>query len=173
MKPLFNLMILGGITGGFFSGFVFWMANSSHQQAERLRQHGEYCDVQVFDKKTSSPGDGSSQNYSVYVRRLNQTGDQPLIQCEVASSACDRLRVGQRLKAWVVGPDALLDDGPRKSGAVAQTTLLTCAGFALLTMAGLVGRLVWRTSGVEPTGGSRPIQFKSRAPDGGPYRRSQ
>jgi hypothetical protein len=41
MKRLLNLMILGCLTGMFFSGFVYWMANRAHQQAERSRQQGE------------------------------------------------------------------------------------------------------------------------------------
>jgi hypothetical protein len=42
MKRLVNLVILVSLVGVFFSGFVFWMANSSHQEAERLRQQGVY-----------------------------------------------------------------------------------------------------------------------------------
>ena len=41
MKRLLNLVILGSLTGVFFSGFVYWMANHAHQEAERLRQQGE------------------------------------------------------------------------------------------------------------------------------------
>jgi hypothetical protein len=172
MKPLFNLMILAGVAGAFFSGFVFWMANSSHQKAERLRQHGDYCDVQVADKKTSSPGDGSSNNYYVYVRRVSQDGDGPLIQCSVGSSTYESLLIGQQLKAWVFATNALLDDGPKNAGSVAQTMLLTCAGFAFLTMAGLVGRLVCRTSRVERTGGSRLAQLETRTSAAAASRRS-
>ncbi len=172
MKLLFNLVILGGIVGAFFSGFVFWIANSSHQQAERLRQHGEYCDVRVVDKKTSSPGDGSSENYYVYVRRMNQKDDQPLIQCAVVSSAFDRLRIGQQLKAWVLETNARLDDGPKNAGSVAQTMRLTCAGFALLTMVGLIGGLVCRTSRVERTRGGPLTQLKSGTSAAAASRRS-
>ncbi len=42
MKRLLNLVILGSLVGVFFSGFVYWIANSSHRDAERRRHQGEY-----------------------------------------------------------------------------------------------------------------------------------
>jgi hypothetical protein len=42
MKRILNVVILVGLVGAFFSGFVYWMANSSHQDAERRRRQGEY-----------------------------------------------------------------------------------------------------------------------------------
>ena len=41
MKRFLNLLILVALVGVFFSGFVCWMATSSHQEAERLRRRGE------------------------------------------------------------------------------------------------------------------------------------
>jgi Na+/H+-translocating membrane pyrophosphatase len=42
MKRFLNLVILVGLVGVFFSAFAYWMANSSHQDAERRRHQGEY-----------------------------------------------------------------------------------------------------------------------------------
>ena len=42
MKRFLNLVILVSLVGVFFSGFVCWMANSSHLDAERRRHKGEY-----------------------------------------------------------------------------------------------------------------------------------
>ncbi len=42
MKRFLNLVILVSVVGAFFSGFVYWMASSSHQDAERRRHQGEY-----------------------------------------------------------------------------------------------------------------------------------
>jgi len=166
MKRLFNLIVLVGVVGAFFSGFVFWMADSSHQHAEHLRQTGEYCDVQVVDKKTSSPGDRSSDNYYVYVRRVGPKIDAPLIQCAVLSSNYTTLHIGQQLKAWVLENDALLDDGPKNAGSVAQAMLITCAGFGLLTVAGLVGRLLCRTIGCTEPGDDASASSPPSGPGG-------
>lgn len=151
MRQLTNIVILIGMAGIFFSGFVFWMAHSSHQEADRLRRHGEYCDVEVVGKRTSSGGDGSSTSHYVDVRPVSRDGNSPPIQCGVVSSAYDQLYVGQRLKAWVLGADALLDDGPKNAASVARTMLITLAGFALVTTIGLILKVTCRTRSVERT----------------------
>jgi len=151
VRQLTNIVILVGMAGVFFSSFVFCMANSSHQKADRLRRHGERCDVEVVGKKTSSGGDGSSTSYYVDVRPLSRETTSPPIQCGVVSSAYDQLYVGQRLKAWVLGTDALFDDGPKNAASVTRTMLMTCMGFALVTIIGLILRVARRTRSVERT----------------------
>jgi hypothetical protein len=143
MKRLVNLVILVSLAGVFFSGFVFWMASFSHQEAERLRQHGEYCDVVVVGKEKSSGG--KSTFYYVHVRPVNREATAPPLRCSVVYPAYENLHVGQRLQAWVLGTNALLDDGPKNAASVARTMLRICAGFALLLITGLVLKVVCRT----------------------------
>ena len=145
MRRLTNLVILIGAAGVFFSGFVFWMADSSHQEAERLRRQGEYCDVEVIRKETSSGGYGSSPSYFVHVNPVNRTDRSQPIQCEVLYITYDRLRVGQKLKAWVLGGNAALDVGPKNAASVARTMLMTRTGFAVLTITGLALKVFCRT----------------------------
>ena len=42
MKRFLSLVILVSLVGVFFSGFLYWMASSSHVEAERRRRQGEY-----------------------------------------------------------------------------------------------------------------------------------
>lgn len=84
MKHLNTWIILVGAVGAFFSGFFFWMAYSSHQDAERLRRQGRYTYVEVLGKHTSSPGDGSSTSHYVDVKPLDAPGETRRITCSVA-----------------------------------------------------------------------------------------
>src|SRR6266404_7346574 len=112
MRQLTKLMIFVGLVGLFSSGFVFWMANSAHREAERLRRHGGYCQVEVVRKERSSDADGSSMSYYVHVKPVNRADTAEPIQCDVQYSTYDQLYVGQKLKAWVLGDKASLDFGP-------------------------------------------------------------
>jgi len=145
MRELTKLAIWLGAAGVFASGFVFWMANSSHQEAERLRQHGEYCDVEIIRKEKSSDADGSSYSYYVHVNPLNRANGSQPIPCEVLYSTYEQLQVGQKLKAWVLGNNAALDLGPNNVTSVARTMLVTCTGFAALLITGLTLKVVYRT----------------------------
>jgi hypothetical protein len=145
MRQLTRLMIFVGSCGLFASGFVFWMANSAHRDAERLRRHGEYCDVEVIRKEKSSDADASSMSYYVHVKPVNRADRPEPIQCEVHYSTYEQLYVGQKLKAWVLGGEALLDLGPSNTATVARGMLVNCVGFAVLTIAGVVLKVYYRT----------------------------
>src|SRR6266404_1314918 len=145
MRQLTKPMIFVGLVGLFSSGFVFWMANSAHREAERLRRHGEYCDVEVIRKERSSDADGSSMSYYVHVKPVNRADRPEPIQCEVHYSTYEQLYVGQKLKAWVLGGEALLDFGPSNVASVARGMLMNCVGFAALTIAGLALKVFCRT----------------------------
>jgi hypothetical protein len=145
MKRLSILVILVGAVGAFFSGFVFWMANSSHQDAERLRRNGRYCAVEVVRKHTSSPGDSSSTLHYLDIKPLDRGDEARTISVTVVGETYEQLHVGQRLKAWVLETEALLDYGRKNAASVAQTMLLTCLGFGLVMVTGLTFRMVCRT----------------------------
>ena len=127
MKTLSSAIILFSFLGAFLCGFVFWMANSSHQQAEHLRQNGRYSDVKITRRFSSSPGDGSSTVYYVEVLPVGAIPAPKPITCSVVYSTYEDLRAGQKLKAWVLGDDALLDYGTKNAGAVADSMLLACS----------------------------------------------
>ena len=150
MRELTKFAIFFGAAGVFASGFVFWMANSSYLEGERLRRHGEYGDVEVIRKERSSDADGSSYSYYVHVNPLNRAKGSPPIPCEVHYSNYQQLQVGQKLKAWVLGNDAALDLGPTNTGSIAWTALVTCIGFAALLITGLTLKAVYRTKGLSP-----------------------
>jgi hypothetical protein len=145
MRQLTRLMIFVGSAGLFASGFVFWMANSAHQEGERLRRHGEYCEVEVVRKERSSEADGGSMNYYVHVKPVNRADTAEPIQCDVHYRTYEKLRVGQKLKAWVLGGEALLDLGPSNTASVARGMLVNCVGFAALTIAGVALKVFYRT----------------------------
>jgi hypothetical protein len=145
MRQLTNLAIMLGAVGLFSSGFVFWMANSAHQEGERLRRHGEYCEVEVVRKERSPDADGGSMNYYVHVKPVNRTDTAEPIQCEVHYRTYEQLNVGQKLKAWVLGNEAALDIGPNNTASVARTMVVTCIGFAVLLITGLTLKVVYRT----------------------------
>ena len=153
MRRFSTLIILLGCVGALFSAFVFWMANSSHQQAERLRREGWHCDVEVLGKRTSSPGDGSSTFHYVDVKPLGRGDEARPISVSVVGSTYEQLHVGQRLKAWVLETDALLDYGPKNAASVAQTMRLTCMVFGLVMVTGLALRVLCRTSSLQRTPG--------------------
>jgi hypothetical protein len=144
MKRLTNALILVAALGAFFSGFVFWMAHLSHQQAEHLRRHGRYCEVDVVGMHTSSPGDGSSTSHYVEIHPVGAAADSVRIVCGVVPSTYDDLHVGQRLNAWVLGTDALLDYGPKNAGSVAQTMLVTFVSCGAAVFVGIGIRLIHR-----------------------------
>jgi len=148
MKQLTSLAIWLGLVGVFSSCFVFWMANSSHQEGERLRRHGEYCQVEVVRKERSSDADGSSMSYYVHVKPVNRADTAEPIQCDVQYSTYDQLYVGQKLKAWVLGDKASLDFGPKNAASVARTMRVTCTGFAALLITGLTLKVIYRTKGL-------------------------
>jgi len=145
MRQLTTIMVLVGAAGAFFSGFVFWMANSSHQKAEHLRRDGEYCDVEVVRKWASSDGDGASMSYYVDLRPVNRASNSQPIQHEVVHSTYERLYAGRKLNAWVLGSDALLDYGPTNAASVARTMLVICTGFALLMITGFTLKVIHRS----------------------------
>lgn len=145
MRELTNLAIWLGAAGVFSSGFVFWMADSSHQEGERLRRLGEYCEVEVVRKERSSDADGSSMSYYVHVKPVNRANKAEPIQCDVHYSTYEQLRMGQQLKAWVLGDKASLDLGPNNVASVARTMVVTCTGFAALLITGLTLKVVYRT----------------------------
>jgi hypothetical protein len=153
MKRLGTLIILLGTIGAFISGFVFWMANSSHQEAERLRRQGRHCDVEVVGKRTSSPGDGSSTFHYIDVKPLDRGDEARAISVSVVGNVYEQLHVGQRLKAWVLETDALLDYGPKNAAFVAQTMRLTCMVFGLVMVTGLAIRVLCRTTSLQRTPG--------------------
>jgi hypothetical protein len=144
MRELTKLMIFVGSAGLFASGFVFWMANSSHREAERLRRHGEYCDVEIIRRERSSDAEGSP-SYYVQVKPVNRADRPEPIQCEVHYSTYEQLYVGQKLKAWVLGGEAHLDLGTSNAASVARGMLVSCVGFAALTIAGLAFKVFCRT----------------------------
>jgi hypothetical protein len=142
MKSLLSAIILFSFLGAFLCGFVFWMANSSHQQAEQMRQHGRYSDVEITRMFSSSPSDGSSTFYYVEVQPVGAISDPKLIRCSVVYSTYQDLRVGQKLKAWVLGNDALLDYGNKNAGSVADSILLACAFFGVMLVIGIAAKIV-------------------------------
>ncbi|MFA6101985.1 MAG: hypothetical protein WCV67_02335 [Victivallaceae bacterium] len=145
MKTLLAIVIVISAIGAFFSGFVFWMANSSYQDAERLRLHGEYCDVVVARQTTSAPSGGKSGGSTFYyidIKLVNRTNNSQPIRCGVSQSTYDELRAGKKLKAWVLGSDALLDYGTMNAGSVARTMFMTCIGCVLLLVTSLITLLV-------------------------------
>lgn len=146
MKSLTGIIILLSLGGAFGCGCVYWMANSSHRQAEQLRQHGRYSDVEIKRMYSSSPGDGSSTFYYIDVQPVGAFRDSKSIPCSVVSSTYDNLRVGQKLKAWILGNDALLDSGSKNAGAVADTMLLFCVFFAIMIVSGVAAKIVQRMS---------------------------
>jgi hypothetical protein len=147
MKQLTSLAIWLGLAGVFSSCFVFWMANSSHQEGKRLRRHGEYCQVEVVRKERSSEADGGSISYFVHAKPVNRAGTAEPIQCDVQYSDYNELYVGQKLKAWVLGDKASLEFGTKNAASVARTMLLTCTGSAAMLITGLTLKVVYRTKG--------------------------
>ena len=147
MRELTRFMIFIGSAGLFASGFVYWMANSAHREAERLRRHGEYGDVEVIRKESSSEADASTMNYYVHVKPVNRADRPEPIPCDVHYSTYQQLYVGQKLKAWVLGGEALLDLGPSNAASVSRGMLVYCVGFAALAIAGLALRVFYRTRG--------------------------
>lgn len=145
MKRLGSLLVFLGSACAFFAGLVYWMANSSHQEAERLRQRGKYCEVEVLEKHVSSPGDGTSTFYYVDIKPTVQAPERQRITCKVGHTTYEQLQAGQRLMAWVQGTDALLDYGPRNSAFVARTMRLVCVGSVLVFVAGVALKVaIWK-----------------------------
>ncbi len=145
MRELTKFMIFVGLVGVFSSSFVHWMANSAHQEGERLRRHGEYCEVEVVRKERSSEADGGSMNYYVHVKPVNRAKTAEPIRCDVHYRTYEGLSIGQKLKAWVLGGEALLDLGHSNTASVARVTLVYCVGFGALTIAGLALKVFYRT----------------------------
>ena len=146
MRRFTNALLLVAAVGAFFSGFVFWMAHSSHQQANELRQHGRYCDVEVVGMHTSSPGDGSSTSHYVEIQPVGASTGSPRITCQVVASTYDSLSVGHRLKAWVLGTDALLDYGQGNAGSVARSMFALFVGCCVLVFVGIAMKAVCHIS---------------------------
>lgn len=135
MKLLFSIVTAICAIGAFFSGFAYWIADSSYQDAERLRQHGEYCDVVVVSLDKSSPTGGRNGNTAHYyanIRPVNQANNSQTVRCGIAQSDYDELCAGKKLKAWVLRNDVLLDYGQKNAGDVARTMLMICKGFVLV-----------------------------------------
>jgi hypothetical protein len=145
MRELTKFMVFVGLVGVFSSSFVYWMQNSAYQEGERLRRDGEYCEVVVVRKERSSEADGSSMNYYVHVKPVNRADTAEPIQCDVHYRTYERLSIGQKLKAWVLGGEALLDFGQSNMASAARGTLVCGVGFAALTIAGLALKVFYRT----------------------------
>ncbi|MCX6929025.1 MAG: hypothetical protein NT154_38300 [Verrucomicrobia bacterium] len=100
---------------------------------------------------TSSPGDGSSTFHYIDVKPLDRVDETRRITCRVAPSTYEELHVGQKLKAWVLETDAVLDYGPKNAASVARTMLVTCMGFGLVIVTGITFKALGRTKPLQAT----------------------
>ena len=123
------------------------MANSSHQEANRLRRHGQDRDVEVVGKKIIRRW---GRKFQLLLRGGQARQSREQLATHTVRHSVERVRPAPRwaaAKGRVLGTDALLDDGPKNAGSEEPyTMLITCMGFALVTITGLTVKMVCRTS---------------------------
>jgi hypothetical protein len=145
VKSLTHVIILASAAGAFLSGLILWMANSSYQQAEQLRQHGRYCDVQIIQLYSSCPDDDGTTFWYVDIQPVGASADPHRITCSVVASTYNELRSGQHLKAWILGPDALLDYSPKNARFVAGNILIILLGCGIVMLAAIAAKIIeWK-----------------------------